>query len=931
MKHEPGMAYNLNNLHKIFAVVSIILLLTVVWMMLDDFIRPWKGVQVKAMKVEGQVLSKKIKVQNKLIDQTKLKKLTANLKHAKKQVLSNGLKIKNVEADLLKLKGKQHREKIINSKYSSLLAQLTYQFEVKNKLDLLDKLGKYKSLLEKSNDQIKEYKSRFNKLKNKLSELKKEEIKAKKELEKVTGVKNRLIEAQKKTDPTTPVWLLRNAPFFDYLDPTLKISQIVLGNITEDRYFRQVPRVDRCITCHTFIDKKGFESQKNPFKTHPRLSLILGENSPHPIKKIGCTICHGGEGNRMQDFIAAGHTPSTIKQKKQWENSYNWHKAIHITRPMYKLKHTEAGCLKCHQGVDDITYATHLNKGRKLIRTYGCNGCHKIKGWEHFQKSGPSLVSIKDKISKQFFKNWVLNPRDFNPKAKMPSFFGQTNNSKDQFLKRNITEINALTEYILTKSKKYSPFVQYQQGDPNTGKNLISTVGCLGCHQVESISKGPYNKVKSRAGSYLTALGSKVNPDWLVSRLLRPVHYQASTVMPSFRLSNIEANNIASYLLSFKNNKFQSLPFGPIDKSTRDELLLEYLSVLDTKKGARAKLATLSDAERTLELGHRSVSKYGCFACHNLLGFADKTPIGPELTRVGSKPISQIAFGRQTIEHKRDVWFSSHLKNPRIWDQGTAKSFRDLQRMPNFNLPTKEIEALTIALLAQVSQKIPLEGIKRLSPNEHLTEKANKVMNIYNCRGCHEIDGQGGEIQKIYAKDLNFGPTRLGQEGKRVRSTWLHQFLQNVYKVRPALKIRMPSFNLTNEQRNQITRGLQAKANVSTFENNSLELVWESGQKEATIELFDELACNSCHTIGFSDIEAIAPDLHYAYNRLRPQWILNWLQNPTEVLDYTVMPNFWFDGESQEDEIMDGDPTRQMEALLKYIKSLSYNKFQKAD
>ena len=47
------------------------------------------------------------------------------------------------------------------------------------------------------------------------------------------------------------------------------------------------------------------------------------------------------------------------------------------------------------------------------------------------------------------------------------------------------------------------------------------------------------------------------------------------------------------------------------------------------------------------------------------------------------------------------------------------------------------------------------------------------------------------------------------------------------------------------------------------------------------------------------------------------------------MLPYTSMPNFWEDGESQNEEILDGDPERQINALTKYILEIGKNKFTK--
>ncbi len=47
----------------------------------------------------------------------------------------------------------------------------------------------------------------------------------------------------------------------------------------------------------------------NPFLTHPRLDLFVGDASPHNMGTFGCTICHEGQGNGTA-FKWTSHTPN---------------------------------------------------------------------------------------------------------------------------------------------------------------------------------------------------------------------------------------------------------------------------------------------------------------------------------------------------------------------------------------------------------------------------------------------------------------------------------------------------------------------------------------------------------------------------------------------------------------------------------------------
>src|SRR5438445_323999 len=91
----------------------------------------------------------------------------------------------------------------------------------------------------------------------------------------------------------------------------------------DDVNFIRVPKMDRCQTCHLAIDKKGFEKYPQPFTTHPNLDTYLGGSSPHPIDKIGCTVCHEGMGQSVS-FRDAAHTPSDNGEKEEWEKKYHW-------------------------------------------------------------------------------------------------------------------------------------------------------------------------------------------------------------------------------------------------------------------------------------------------------------------------------------------------------------------------------------------------------------------------------------------------------------------------------------------------------------------------------------------------------------------------------------------------------------------------------
>jgi cbb3-type cytochrome oxidase cytochrome c subunit len=207
---------------------------------------------------------------------------------------------------------------------------------------------------------------------------------------------------------------------------------------------------------------------------------------------------------------------------------------------------------------------------------------------------------------------------------------------------------------------------------------------------------------------------------------------------------------------------------------------------------------------------------------------------------------------------------------------------------------------------------------------EEVASKAFKTLAKYNCQGCHKIDGVGGEILAAY-EDKNEGPPQLMKQGFRTQTEWLNYFLTNVHPIRPWLKVRMPSFPFTSEERNDVLGYFQGNAHQQTYTDLPETVEWEPGEREGAIKLFNGLACTSCHAGGFTKDAPTAPNLHNAKQRLRPDWIEAWLLNPQAFVPGTVMPSFWEGGVATDTEVFGGDTKKQIRALRKYIQEVGVN------
>jgi mono/diheme cytochrome c family protein len=299
------------------------------------------------------------------------------------------------------------------------------------------------------------------------------------------------------------------------------------------------------------------------------------------------------------------------------------------------------------------------------------------------------------------------------------------------------------------------------------------------------------------------------------------------------------------------------------------------------------------------------------------------------------------------------------LENTRVWDKGVVKEYLDLLRMPNFEMQEEDRNSVVTALLGMTSQKIAPPAAKQLSSRETIMEEGQRVVHQYNCQGCHKIEAMfqelpdddpnkeehdkkkydlEGRILAYYAEDETLGPPPLVTEGGRVRSDWLHNFLNNPsHRLRTKLKVRMPSFNMTNEEVNKVVSYWAAQGNLPTPVAPLEKVSLTPSQLSNAKALFNKLQCANCHTVGRDATPAelaeegsskgLAPNLARAHGRLNKDWIVQLLKEPAKMVPGARMPGYWPDMSSPAPEIMGGDSKAQIDLLADYVLSLGQGGF----
>lgn len=659
----------------------------------------------------------------------------------------------------------------------------------------------------------------------------------------------------------------------------------------------------------------AYETGYDPvLRTHPHRDVLLAK---HPIERFGCTPCHGGQGQGLTQKAA-----HALDHKKEFWLTPVLGLDEHTGKASEELHgYMESNCRRCHDGVmmlDAVNpetgelqdYSPTLSKGMALFEDLGCHGCHAVEGYStlaNLDNVGPSLAKIGSKVnSVEWLEGWIKQPAAYLAETKMPAFFpvekltqavylkngnkhygvvtktdtgiilqkddGTTYPYPDTAVERVVDEVKSIAAYL---AQMKAPEIDQADASFSTapraiaaGEEVVKSVGCLSCHAVDGLG--------SDFAPKLDDVGSKLTPQFMRQWITDPKSYDPDTAMPSLRLTDTEVDDAVAYLMS-------------LTEPTTSPIV-----------GNENPHALVDPAE-----GELLVRTYGCFGCHTIPGFENESKVGADLGEFGAKVVEELDFGDATdVEHSWHGWTVGKVTNPRRY-----QTRRIVSRMPVFSEYTigeENARALAVLLKSFQPEKYPVSYIHQPSEKTWQIDAGRRLAKKYNCTGCHEIEGKGGDFVDVVAANQGldlfnakrFAPPTLQAQGARVYPDWLFEFLKAPTLIRYGLEVRMPTFGFSDEEATALVKYFSALDDEPfPYETISLQ---PASRRELRVgkQIFDMLQCISCHpeqgeVIPPGSDKTGRPDLALAQSRLKADWVIDWLKDPQSFQPGTAMPQAW--------------------------------------
>lgn len=492
------------------------------------------------------------------------------------------------------------------------------------------------------------------------------------------------------------------------------------GKKLADEYKVQVAQIyipelnisDRCISCHSGIDDPRMTDVPNPYRFHSGDHL-----KHHDPAKFGCTTCHSGQGRAIEKDDAHGEVDHWLYPRLTKEAVYSSCSRCHFENDLYGGQEDLYAAddtlrLLKREAIDaiipgfDSSNSLSIVRGKKLVLSAGCLGCHEYRG--RGGTLGPDISYTGDKTVHAFVFQHVNGPHTV-PQWLFEHFKRPDLVSPDTLMPdMNLTDRQArdMTNYMLslhrkTMLAKYTPAPKPIKDTPATGRQLYSMF-CSGCHGTDGG-------------------GSTVRDPKTADAADVPAELMVPSLNNTDTLSVVSDQYLEAIIRNGRDNTNMIGWSAQKQGNLADQEIIELVKYIRLWQKPPADIGSIA-AGRGSERDGSLIYKQNCASCHGRQG---QGSIGPSLNSRGFLSVASDRFLGLTLIHGRP--------------NTAMPSWRDLDTQR-----TNDVIAYMRSWQELKSQKDKvMELVASSRQNSNISAGIGKILYKSNCLTCHGQDGQG--------------------------------------------------------------------------------------------------------------------------------------------------------------------------------------------
>lgn len=241
--------------------------------------------------------------------------------------------------------------------------------------------------------------------------------------------------------------------------------------------------------------------------------------------------------------------------------------------------------------------AASVLRGRVLLGELGCVACHAGPTPAAILRQAPDLTEVARRADGDWMRRWISGPQAMKPGSGMPDLIGDSEAGA-----LDAGAIVAFLQSLAEPGEWASPATE--ESVIGEGRALYRSIGCVACH-------GEANSEQNAGWSPRFPFGDMVekwNPGALAAYLHEPNRARPSGHMPSFLLTEGEADLLADYLAA---------EWGAGDGGRTDA------------------------TDEQIAFGRKRFSANGCVNCHRLDGI--EAVLSP-------KPVGELELGAGCLD-----------------------------------------------------------------------------------------------------------------------------------------------------------------------------------------------------------------------------------------------------------------------------------------